>query len=298
MTTATAAVEEAALPPSTPDPQDECVLCCYPFPLELNESVYHECCGEVICWGCIIAQKRTLKIGTNVKQPIAGSKEEEEEFMMILSNASVEEEDKVILVCPFCRAKKPTNDKEGDKEHIKRLWTRIDEYEDPKAMNMMGVDYTKGDHGLSKNFKKAEALLKRSYDLGNPSAAVNLFVLHRDHVPDEARMTQYAEEGARRGDVKCMNTLAKRAAQSGNLEEAVRQYMTAACSGHEEAMQNLMKVYRHKLLSKEALATTLRAHKVANDNANNESREYANRYEKFLKKKIVELRGNRSLVAE
>ena len=52
---------------STVDPhEDEFVLGCYPFPIEENESVYHECCGEVICQGCSIAQKRTRIIGTNM----------------------------------------------------------------------------------------------------------------------------------------------------------------------------------------------------------------------------------------
>merc|ERR1711966_327631 len=100
-------------------------------------------------------------------------------------------------------------------------------------------------------------------------------------------MIQYAEEGARRGHAGCMNLLANRAAQSGNQEEAARQYMTAACSGHEFAMQNLMKIYRNKWLSKEDLATTLRAHKAANDNVKNEPREYANRYFALREQKCV-----------
>ena len=270
MTTATAAVEEAAVPPSTPDPQDdECVLCCYPFPLELG-SVYKECCGEVICHGCIIAQRRTLVIGTNVKKPIAGSKGEQLEFIMMMGS-------ELPKVCPFCRAKAPTN----SKEHLKRLWKRIDEYSDPKAMNKMGVDYMKGECGLSKNLKRAEELLKRSYDLGNPCAAYNLSLLYSDHVPDEARMIPYAEEGVSRGNLKCTNILGIRAAESDNQEEAKRQFMTAACSGDEMAMQNIMLCYRKKWLSKEDLATTLRAHKAANDNAKSEAREYANRYNKF-----------------
>ena len=67
---ATAAAAEA--PPSTEDPQDECVLCCYPLPIRENESLYKECCGEVICRGCVIGQRRVLTIGTNVKKPIGG----------------------------------------------------------------------------------------------------------------------------------------------------------------------------------------------------------------------------------
>ena len=255
--------------------EDECVLCCYPLPLNLEDSLYKECCGETICRGCIIAQKRTRVIGTNVKKPIKGSQEEEREFMTILCSENQ------YSLCPFCRA----DVAENEQERLKRLWDRIDDYNDPNAMNQLGVHYMKCDRGLSKNLKKVEELFQRSYDLGNPNAAYNLSVLYRDHVLDEARMIQYAEEGVSLGNSCCMNLLADRARWSGNLEEATRQYMMAACSGHDIAMQNLMKLYRNKWLSKEDLATTLRAHKSANDNAKTEPREYANRYYDLREKK-------------
>ena len=51
-------------------------------------------------------------------------------------------QNKLCMVCPFCRAEDSTN----DKEFLKRLWERIDEHNDPKAMNMMGNLYVKGDH--------------------------------------------------------------------------------------------------------------------------------------------------------
>ena len=278
MTTTAAAVEEAALPPSTPDPQDECVLCCYPFPLKLAGSVYHECCGEVICWGCIIAQKRTLIIGTNVMKPIAGSKGEELEFIRILAS-------KQTMICPFCRAEDSTN----DKEFLKRLWERIDEYDDPGAMNMLGDCYLKGEDGLSKNLKKAEELHQRAYDLGDPDAAFHLAEMYTKHIPDQARLMKYLEEGARRGSTSCMNRLGICAARLGNQEIAKRQFMTAARSGNDGAMSNLMICYRTpgSVVSKDDLATTLRAHKVANDKRKSEPREYAMRHKAFKKKMIV-----------
>ena len=66
-----------------------------------------------------------------------------------------------IYVCPFCRAEAPSD----DKEVVTRLWKQIDEYNDPRAMRLLGDFYLKGEHGLSKNLKKAEELLQRSYDL-------------------------------------------------------------------------------------------------------------------------------------
>ena len=252
---------------------DECVLCCYPFPLKPEDSVYHACCGELICKGCIVAQRRTLIIGTNVKKPIAGSKEEELEFLTILLS-------KQIIVCPFCRAKKPKN----SKEHLKNLWERIDKYKDRRAMNMLGLVYMQGNHGLSKNPKKAMELYQQGYDLGDDIAAYNLSL----HVPDEARRMKCLEEGVKRGYAKCMTNLGVRAGKSGNHEKAHRLYMMAACAGDERMMQYLMENYRMlgSVVSKDDLATTLRAHKAANDTRKTVPREYAKRLEAFQKQMI------------
>ena len=267
------ATTDASPPPSTEDPHDECVLCCYHLPIRENESQYQSCCGEVICNGCIIAQKRTLIIGTNVVKPIANSKEEDLEFITILTSEQV-------MVCPFCRKPEPTN----QKEILERLWTKIDERDDPIAMNMLGTSYKTGDHGLSTNLKKAEELYQRAYDLGHPFAAVNLYNLFLEkHVPDQARAMKCLKEGVKRGNPYCMINMGWHAAESGNHEETKRLYIMAARSGHDAAMNNLMARYRGKLLSKDDLATTLRAFKVVNDKRKSEPREYAIRQKAFDK---------------
>ena len=145
------------------------------------------------------------------------------------------------ILCPFCRAKEPRN----SKEHLKRMWKRIDEYNDPEAINLLGGTYLRGHHGLSKNLKKAEELLQRSYDLGDPNAAYILASIYHEHIHDEARMVQYLEEGGRRGDVDCNYRLGVRAAESGNHEEAKQHLMAAACAGDDRAMEN-----SHFILSK------------------------------------------------
>ena len=275
---AAAAATTAPPPPSTSteDPDDECVLCCYPLSLKENESSYYPCCGQTICNGCIVAQQRTLIIGTNVKKPIKGSKEEELEFMTILASEKV-------MVCPFCRAEDSTN----NKEVLKRLWEQIDEYKDPQAMLALGVFYREGEHGLSKNLKKAEELYQQAYDLGARFAAYNLAKLYTEEIPDEARMMKYLEEGVKRGNTHCNNHLGFLAAKSGKHEEAKRQFMTAACFGHDTAMNNLMVCYRApgSVVPKDDLTTALRAHKAINDARKSEPREYAIRH-KALEKKL------------
>ena len=265
-----AAAAEAAPPSPMPDQQDECVLCCYPLPLKQDETLYKECCGQVICRGCIIAQRRTLVIGTNVKKPVAGSKEEELEFIMIYGS-------KLPCLCPFCRAKEPTN----DKEFLNRLWKRIDEYKDPTAIGLLGQFYLKGNRGLSKNPKKAEKLFQMAYDLGDVEAAYMLSELYSKHIPDQVRMMKYVDEGARQGHTHCIFQKADCEAESGNFEEATGLFMIAARLGHDISMKILPVFYRMKLLSKESLTTALRAHKAANDKAKSGPREYAIRCDAF-----------------
>ena len=298
--TPTSEAEPAKAPPpqqqpAMRDPHDECVLCAYPLPLHLYESTYKSCCGEIICNGCILAQQRTLIIGTNVKKPIKGSNEEEQEFALLFISkqkikGSKEAEKKnrefmLLLeqncVCPFCRTEQPINDKES----LKSLYKQIDTNKDSNAMNMVGSCYMKGERGLPKNVTKGEEFYQRSYALGNPEAAELLAKIYYKDTPDKVRMLKYLEEGERRGNINCMVVLARRASQSGNCNEAVRLFMMAARSGHDIAMQNLMKFCnRRELLSKDDLATTLRVHKAANDAVKSEAREYAMRYKAFEEK--------------
>ena len=285
---AAAAAPAEPPPPSMEDPHDECVLCCYPLPLKVKgecQSVYKVCCGEEICMGCIIAQQRTLIIGTNVKKPIQGSREEELEFIRMLTSEQ-------IMVCPFCRAKDPTN----YKEYLKRLWERIDDYKDPEAMNHMGWSYESGEHGLTKNLKRAEELYQQAYDLGDATAANILAELYINHIPDhpdqQARIMKFLEEGIKRGSSHCNNRLGFLATKAGHLEEAKRFLMTAARSGHEEAMRCLIVNYQApgSVISKEDFATILRAHKAVRDNRKSEPREYARRHKAFQDKMLA--RGN------
>ena len=258
-----------ALQPSMLDPQEECVLCAYPLPLDGAESNYQSCCGETICNGCIIAQQRVHIIGTNVEKPIKGSKAEEREFMEILLSGG--------YVCPFCRAKLAR----GAKEAMKRVWKQIDDNNDPDAMNMLGKYYEEGMHGLSKNPTKAEELYQRAYDLGHPDAARNLGVYYTNHISNPVLATKYQEEGARRGNAHCMAIMGCNAHQSHNYEEASRLWMTAARLGDDDAMKRVMVSYQRGYISKEDLATTRRAHKAANDAGKNEPREYAKRHKIF-----------------
>ena len=110
-------------------------------------------------------------------------------------------------------------------------------------------------------------------------------------------MMKYLKEGIKRGNAQCMTNLGVYyASQSGNHEEAKRHLMTAARSGHDNAMHNFMVNYRSpgSVVSKDDLATTLRAHKAISDyKRTSEPRKYARRHKVFEEK-----RKDRSVVAK
>lgn len=272
--TAAAAAAAATLAPPPVQEWGTCAICCYPLPLNADEIVYNACCGETICLGCIMSQKRTLIIGTDVQNPVNGSTEEELEFERI----SLSEDP----VCPFCRAE----GHEGDDELLKRLFKQIDKYKDPRAMIMAGAYYVEGLHGVSKDLTKAEELYKRSYDLGYPMAAHRLYELFHNHIPngDKVVAMKYLEEGARRGLAHSIFQLAHHVYRDGNRGDGTRRFMMAARCGHENAMDTLMKCYRQGLLSNEDLATTRRDYTAAMEAVTSEPREYAKRYNKFVTK--------------
>ena len=136
-------------------------------------------------------------------------------------------------------------------------------------------------------------LLQRSYDLGDPNAAYLLASMYHEHIHDEARSMKYLEEGGRRGHPACLSDLAIYANQAGNIEEATRHLITAARSGHDEAMQHLMECMRVQGviscmgigLSKDDLATILRAHKIVNDTRKSVPRDYSKRYHDWIAKR-------------
>ena len=295
------AAVDAVAAAEPPPPQDECAICCYLLPFRPNESVYKSCCGNMICLGCVLGQTRVRVIGENVNVPLKGSKEEEREFKMIyfreptpITGSKEEERSELGSLCPFCNAK---NVSENDNERLKkRLWERIDEYNDPAAMLILGIMYRDGKHGVSKNPTKAEELLQSSYDLGDADAAFHLAHMYSSSVPnpEQAREIKYLEEGARRGSVPCLYSLGASANKSGNHAEAIRYWTTAARSGDDPSLQTLLLYIRRTpsvictgvgmAVFKDDLATTLRAHKAANDERRSVPRDYSKRYKDWVAK--------------
>lgn len=256
----------------------DCPICYHRLPIKEAEHVYHSCCGQVICNGCVVGKQRTL---LKESQPqfkdlgriIEGTTPEEEQFRLI------EEHGNNIYVCPYCRTPPP----DDEQEFLQRLYDRIEIRNDRDytiAVSTLGYYHEHGHHGLPQNLTKAEELYKKAYDLDDPGAAWNLSCLYRDHYSDQKeKEMEYLLRGEMLGHYKCIQFLSKCAHDSGNLEEFTRLWMKVVCLGADTSI--LLDCYRVNLLSKDDLATTLRANQAVKNEVETKRRDFANRYEHF-----------------
>ena len=179
-----------------------------------------------------------------------------------------------LLSCPF---------PEGDEEILQRLYDRIEVRNDrdyTMAVNQLGSYYRTGEKGLPQNLKKAEELYTKASDLGDPDAAWHVYLLYHTHYPNQnEKEKKYLVRGEMLGSLECTSVLAMLACDSGNGEECARLCMKAALLGEDTS--NLFKCYRHNLLSKDDLATTLRAIQAVKDEVTTKQRDFAYRFKEF-----------------
>ena len=251
----------------------ECPICYHRLPLKKIEHVYHACCGEVICNGCVVGKQRTQlkepqfkELGFNIEDTTP----EEGQFCLI------ELFGMKIYVCPYCRAPPP----QSEQELLQRIYDRIEIRNDRDytiALNQLGTHYKDGECGLPQNLKKAEELFKEAYDLDDPVAAWNLYCIY----DNEEKEVECLQRGEMLGSVDCIQELAIHAYDSGNMENFARLCVKSVRLGGTDDIDDLWWCYQENLLSKDVVAATLRANQALKDEVTTKRRDFANRYEQF-----------------
>ena len=251
--------------------RDECPICCHILPLEGKSCIYNPCCGKLICNGCIVGRQRAQLESTGYI--IDGITPEEKQFRLLMKHWS--------NLCPFCRSE----DAEGNEGIVKRILNRITIRNDEDytvALTKLGTFYAEGGVGLPQSIQKAEELFQQAYDLDYPPAAFHLFNLYKRHYPDQKeKMMEYARRGETLGNVGCIEKLFDLAIDSENYTEMTRLCMKAARLGKDYNVM-LMTCYQLELLSKDDLATTLRAHQAINDEIKTLQRGFAKRFQIYV----------------
>ena len=218
----------------------DCPICSLPLPLDQEKSSTYQCCSKTICYGCALAhQVRQFKMGLQCS-------------------------------CPFCREPSLITEEEWDRHRMKRI-----EANDPVAMCMEGwKQYIKGE------YRRAFEYLSKAAELGDAGAHCRLAYLYHDGRgvdKDEEKEIYHMEKAAIAGYPAARHNLAFNEWENGNVERAVKHLIISATQGFDLSIKALMEKFREGHVSKEVLATALRAHKAAVDATKSPQREKAER---------------------
>ena len=226
-----------------PSPDEDCPICFMRMPALGTGRTYMECCGKVICCGCIHAFR---------------------------SRVTKKEHD----VCSFCRARPP----ESDEEMIKRYEKRI-ELNDAQAIHHMGSYCAKGIYGLPQNYAKALEFYLRAGKLGHAAANYNIGIAYhtgsRGVERDEKKALHYYELAAMRGQLDARHNLGAMESRSGNKDRTLKHYMTAVKDGGSTSLDDIKRMYETGFATKDDYAKALLSYQAYLDKIKCDQRDEA-----------------------
>ena len=208
----------------------------------------YSCCSKIICNGCNHANKLR------------------------------EYETRLDQKCLFCREPTSSTDEQLYKRRMKRV-----EMNDTDALSQEGLEqYKKGNHA------KAFEYWKKAADLGDVEAHKRLGNSYHDGLgveKDIKKEIYHLEEAAIGGHPGARYNLGWHENENGNAERAVKHYVIAATQGEDSSIKMLMKYFKAGYISKEDLASALRAHQTAVDATKSSERNIAEEYKRIVKEK-------------
>ena len=223
----------------------DCPICSLPLSLDIKKSSMFMCCNKVICKGCEYA------------------------------NWMRELEARLQHTCPFCREVLPGTDEESVEQLMKRA-----EANDPIALCKVGSKHCeKGD------YQSGFEYYTKATRLGVAEAHYKLSAMYLHGLgveQDEGKEVYHMEEAAIGGHPRARYNLGCHENDNGNYERAVKHWIIAAGQGHDGSIKVLIDAYKDGLISKEDLASALRAHKAALDATKSPQREAAELYYNWI----------------
>ena len=211
-----------------PPPQHgDCPICFLLLPTMGRGRSYMECCGKMICSGCVHAP--------------------------VYDNHGIAIVDKR---CPFCRTPEPTSVEEA----IGRLKKRM-EVGDTFAFHMMGGFHGKGAHGLPQDSAKAIEFWHKAGKFGynNIGHAYN----NGEGVERDEKMAKhYFELAAMEGNVAARYNLGVNEYDAGNYDRALKHHMIAVRGGDTDSVKYIQQLYMNGHATKDHYANALRSHQA------------------------------------
>ena len=190
--------------------------------------------------------------------------------------------------CPFCNAPTPTTDDDCKK----RLHDRIEKYNDPEALTILGYQFESGDSGFPVDYTKAAELYKRASELGSASGHFHigtLYIFGRGVDKDTKKGTHHYQTAAMMGHPLARHNLGAIELENGNLDRAMSHFMIAATCGYDKSLENLKLGFKKGLVTKEDLEKTLRCYQASQDEMRSEDRDRANAARGYPKNDHVQM---------
>ena len=235
--------------------REECPICMRTLPIHENLQSYSECCGKILCRGCIF--QHLMKSG---KWADAGQTQE-----VVLAYQAP--------TCAFCRTAIPRSDEES----LARIRKRV-ERNDPCAMHNLAIPgYRFGINGLPVDDAKCVDLLRQSAGLGFPTAQYQLGNYQHDGdmglEQNEEEAIKYWEKAAEGGHLHARHNLGCAANEKGDRVTAMRHWRLSASGGLKKSMYGIVVCFKEGLLHHGDLAKTLRAFYQARAELRSEERD-------------------------
>jgi len=187
-----------------PPTLEDCPICFLRLPV--TGIVYMECCGKIICAGCIHAP-----VYDNEGNKVDNQK------------------------CPFCRTPPPSSDEEIIKRYTKRK-----ELNDSHATFNLGSFYDEGTMGLCQNRAKALELWHRAAELGETDACYSIGNYKQGRgVERNEKAIYYWELAAMGGHIFARNNLGVIEENEGKMDRALKHYMIAIKDGDSDSLKKV-----------------------------------------------------------
>ena len=219
-----------------PPPNEECPICMVTLPTHERGSTYYECCGKMICVGCMYS----MMTRTRKDRP---------------SNVPV------VFLCAFCR----TPSHSSDEDYLKRLHKRIDA-DDAMAIYILAHHYRHARHGLPQDSAKALELFVRAGELGHAGAYCNIGYAYEIGAEsygiekDMKKSKHYYALAAMEGDVRARHNLGVLEEEEGNFTIALKHFMIATQGGDGKTLKKIQRFYSNGHAMKCDYAKALRSY--------------------------------------
>ena len=207
---------------------DECPLCFQPMPFEAEATTFKSCCGKVICNGCLY--------GVNEEAYKRGK----------------------VQLCAFCRTPATSSLRETLKLEKKEM-----DKGNAVAIFTFGVYYSKGQHGMTQNWNKANELYLKAGELGCARGYYNLGYSYNQGYgveTDQKKARYYWELAAMNGHTSARHNLGCLEKGDCNYDRSLKHFIISAKAGNEISLDQVERGFMDGFITRDVYASTSHAY--------------------------------------